>query len=209
MCRRGREGPMVGAPAGSARPPAWWAGPGRPTPPGALGLVDQGGETTVPPVEKRTYVRTLATPCALRSGAQKTRSGTGELVEGAVRHNAADMCGRFALYTPPARVARYFHATLAEGQESEHEASWNVAPTDEVLGVRDRPLKREATEGLGEKGDETREVERLLMTFRWGLIPWWSKDAKGGSRLINARRETVLTKSSFREAFEKRRIIVP
>ena len=128
------------------------------------------------------------------------------------------MCGRFALYTPPARVARYFHATLAEGQESEHEASWNVAPTDEVLGVRDRPIKREATDGTpgeatGEAkvGEETepRESERILMTFRWGLIPWWSKDAKGGSRLINARRESVLTKSSFREAFEKRRIIVP
>jgi len=119
------------------------------------------------------------------------------------------MCGRFALYTPPAKIARYFHATLAEGNQSEHEASWNVAPTDEVLGVRDRPLRREAAEGPGEKEAETREAERILMTFRWGLIPWWSKDAKGGSRLINARRETVLTKSSFREAFEKRRIIVP
>ena len=128
------------------------------------------------------------------------------------------MCGRFALYTPPARIARYFHATLAEGKESEHETSWNVAPTDEVLGVRDRPAKWEATDGTqgeatgdGKDGVETepRESERILMTFRWGLIPWWSKDTKGASRLINARRESVLTKSSFREAFEKRRIIVP
>jgi putative SOS response-associated peptidase YedK len=131
------------------------------------------------------------------------------------------MCGRFALYTPPARIARYFHSTLADGADSEHEASWNVAPTDEVLGVRDRPIRREATEGAkagatertGDKGNEAanepHESERILMTFRWGLIPWWSKDTKGASRLINARRETVLTKSSFREAFEKRRIIVP
>ena len=107
------------------------------------------------------------------------------------------MCGRFALYTPPARIARYFDAILAEGEDSEHEPSWNVAPTDEVLGVRDRPQK--------DGGDPV----RTLMTFRWGLIPWWSKDSKGGSRLINARSETVATRASFREAFKERRIIVP
>jgi len=107
------------------------------------------------------------------------------------------MCGRFALYTEPARIARYFKAGLAEGEDAIHEPSWNVAPTDEVLGVRDRPQR--------DGGDP----ERILMTFRWGLIPWWSKDAKSGSRLFNARKETVATKASFREAFAKRRIIVP
>jgi putative SOS response-associated peptidase YedK len=107
------------------------------------------------------------------------------------------MCGRFALYTEPARIARYFEASLAEGKDAEHAPSWNVAPTDEVLGVRDRPPK------------DGGPPQRTLMTFRWGLIPWWSKDTKSASRLINARRETVLTKPSFREAFEKRRIIVP
>ena len=107
------------------------------------------------------------------------------------------MCGRFALYTPPARLARYFQAALAEGTEDAYSPSWNVAPTDQVLGVRDRPDP--------DGGDPT----RLLMSFRWGLIPWWSKDAKGASRLINARNETVATKASFREAFKERRIIVP
>jgi putative SOS response-associated peptidase YedK len=106
------------------------------------------------------------------------------------------MCGRFALYTPPARLAHYFGAALGEGAEDE-QPSWNVAPTDEVLGVRDRP-----------QPDGT-DPQRLLMSFRWGLIPWWSKDSKSASRLINARSETVLTRASFREAFEKRRIIVP
>ena len=47
------------------------------------------------------------------------------------------------------------------------------------------------------------------MSFRWGLVPWWSKDAKSGSRLFNARSETVTTRASFREAFRERRIIVP
>jgi putative SOS response-associated peptidase YedK len=107
------------------------------------------------------------------------------------------MCGRFALFTPPAKIARYFGANLAEGDGGAHAPSWNVAPTDAVLGVRDRPA-----EGGG-------EPERILMTFRWGLIPWWSTDAKSGSRLFNARGETVATRASFREAFRERRIIVP
>ena len=122
------------------------------------------------------------------------------------------MCGRFALFTPPARMARYFGATLAEGTDPEHTPSWNVAPTDEVLGVRDRPV-RPAGEPEAKRPDEKRTdtatSERLLMTFRWGLVPWWSKDAKSGSRLFNARSETVATKASFREAFRERRIIVP
>ncbi len=128
---------------------------------------------------------------------------------GPVGHNAGRMCGRFALFTPPARMARYFGASLAEGVDPEHRPSWNVAPTDEVLGVRDRPARRQ---GGGTGADEDpggAEPERLLMSFRWGLIPWWSKDTTSGSRLFNARAETVATKASFREAFRERRIIVP
>jgi putative SOS response-associated peptidase YedK len=120
------------------------------------------------------------------------------------------MCGRFALYTPPARIARYFGATLAESVDGERAPSWNVAPTDPVLGVRDRPARlpeqNPQDEGVAEAGGEP---ERVLMSLRWGLIPWWSKDAKSGSRLFNARGETVATRASFREAFRERRIIVP
>ena len=125
-------------------------------------------------------------------------------------HNAARMCGRFALFTPPARIARYFEASLAEGADGEHAPSWNVAPTDSVLGVRDRParLPEQNPQQQG-PAEERGEPERILMSFRWGLIPWWSKDAKSGSRLFNARSETVATRASFREAFRERRIIVP
>ena len=117
-------------------------------------------------------------------------------------HNAARMCGRFALFTPPARIARYFEASLAEGADGEHAPSWNVAPTDSVLGVRDRParLPEQNPQQQG-PAEERGEPERILMSFRWGLIPWWSKDAKSGSRLFNARSETVATRASFREAF--------
>jgi putative SOS response-associated peptidase YedK len=127
------------------------------------------------------------------------------------------MCGRFALFTPPARMARYFGASLAEGVDSEFQASWNVAPTDPVLGVRDRPVRPSTGPSTGPGTEQEQEqeqptphgTERLLMSFRWGLIPWWSKDTKSGSRLFNARSETVATKASFREAFRERRIIVP
>jgi putative SOS response-associated peptidase YedK len=117
------------------------------------------------------------------------------------------MCGRFALYTPPANIARYFQANLAAGADAEHAPSWNVAPTDSVLGVRDRPPRPVPAEEGGEP--PAGEPERILMSFRWGLIPWWSKDAKSGSRLFNARSETVATRASFRDAFKERRIIVP
>jgi putative SOS response-associated peptidase YedK len=121
------------------------------------------------------------------------------------------MCGRFALYTPPARIARYFGATLAEDTEQDYAPSWNVAPTDQVLGVRERPPRPGPAEGGGEHAHDGADgpPERLLMSFRWGLVPWWSKDAKTGSRLFNARSETVTTKASFREAFRERRIIIP
>ncbi len=104
-------------------------------------------------------------------------------------------------------MARYFGAFLDEGTDPEHAPSWNVAPTDEVLGVRDRPV-RPAGEPE-EKRADTVTSTRLLLSFRWGLVPWWSKDAASGGRLFNARSETVATKASFREAFRERRIIVP
>jgi len=104
-------------------------------------------------------------------------------------------------------MARYFGAFLDEGTDPEHAPSWNVAPTDEVLGVRDRPV-RPAGEPE-EKPTDTVTSQRLLLSLRWGLVPWWSKDATSGGRLFNARSETVATKASFREAFRERRIIVP
>jgi putative SOS response-associated peptidase YedK len=107
------------------------------------------------------------------------------------------MCGRFALITPPARLARYFQAVLDDREEDEPHPSWNVAPTDPVLGVRARHSK------------ETGALSRTLTPFRWGLIPSWAKDAAAGNRLFNARAETVATKASFRAAFAARRILIP
>ena len=67
---------------------------------------------------------------------------------------------------------------------------YNVAPTQEVLTV--------INDGSGNHAQ----------FMRWGLIPFWAKDPKIGSRMINARAETVVEKPGFRSAFQKRRCLV-
>ncbi|MDP1821305.1 MAG: SOS response-associated peptidase [Acidimicrobiales bacterium] len=98
------------------------------------------------------------------------------------------MCGRYVSATPPDQIAAYF-ATGAP--EALLEPSYNVAPTDDVYAVL-------ADGGL-----------RHLDAFHWGLVPYWAKDAKIGSRMINARAETVATNNAFTSAFQKRRCLVP
>jgi putative SOS response-associated peptidase YedK len=77
------------------------------------------------------------------------------------------------------------------------QADYNVAPTKEIYAVVERPPK----------GEEV--AERQLRTMTWGLVPSWAKDPKIGSRMINARMETVAEKPAYRRAFEKRRAILP
>ena len=55
----------------------------------------------------------------------------------------------------------------------------------------------------------TQEEPDIIHLFRWGLIPFWSKDMKIGSKMINARIEGIEEKPAFRQAFHKRRCIVP
>ena len=100
------------------------------------------------------------------------------------------MCGRFASTTPPDKLAAYFGAEAPILGDEEISADYNVAPT------RDVPIVR------------VREDERHLDYLRWGLVPRWAKDLRIGSKMINARAETVATKNSFRSAFAKRRCIV-
>ncbi len=98
------------------------------------------------------------------------------------------MCGRYVSAAPVDDLAKYFSATTPEHAL---EANFNVAPTTEVYAVR-------ADEG-----------ERSLAAMRWGLVPFWAKDLKIGSRMINARSETVADKPAFRRAFTKRRCLLP
>ena len=71
--------------------------------------------------------------------------------------------------------------------------SWNVAPTDSLPVVR----------------NDTRAGERSLDLLRWGLVPYWAKDIKVGFSNINAKAEGIETKPAFREAFQRRRCLVP
>jgi len=81
------------------------------------------------------------------------------------------------------------------------QADYNVAPTKEVYAVLTRPPR--------EFSGAVQPAERQLRVLNWGLVPSWAKDPKIGSRMINARVETVAEKPAFRRAFEKRRAILP
>ncbi|MEM7173246.1 MAG: SOS response-associated peptidase [Pseudomonadota bacterium] len=98
------------------------------------------------------------------------------------------MCGRYTLTSPLESVQELFDFPERPNLEPRS----NIAPTQEVPAIRH-----------GQDG-----AQHLVM-LRWGLIPAWAKDAKIASRLINARSETVGEKPSFRQAFAKRRCLVP
>ena len=112
------------------------------------------------------------------------------------------MCGRFASFRSAQDVADDLAiAELAEDAE-ELPPSWNVAPTDDVRIVVERPAKSEAGPGKG-------EITRSLQVARWGLVPSWSKDPSGGARMINARVETLTDKPAFAKPLAVRRCLVP
>ena len=107
------------------------------------------------------------------------------------------MCGRYAASRNPDDLVEEFEIERLDSADLPG-PSWNVAPTDAVAAV------------LVRKGHEDPEhPERQLRAVRWGLVPSWSKDAKGAARLINARVETVAEKPAFRKAFVARRCLLP
>ena len=99
------------------------------------------------------------------------------------------MCGRFVSTSPPDELAAYFGADAVA--EAVLEPNYNVAPTQDVLAVVEA------------------DGARHLDAFFWGLIPSWAKDVKIGSRMINARAETLAEKSAFKKPFATRRCLVP
>ncbi len=98
------------------------------------------------------------------------------------------MCGRFTLTADSEAIARRFGAPPAQGGGPL--PRYNIAPTQQVITVTD---------------DGTRRLEAM----RWGLIPHWARDPKIGSRLINARAETLAERPAFREALRYRRCLIP
>lgn len=96
------------------------------------------------------------------------------------------MCGRFTTTINLEEIIRYFQIDTVTGDYS---PLYNAAPTQNV------PV------ALGKN-------PRRLVFLRWGLVPHWAKDISIGSKLINARAETLLEKPSFRDSFKKKRCII-
>lgn len=97
------------------------------------------------------------------------------------------MCGRYSLVASIDELEGRFGF---DGSDVAHSPSYNVAPTQGVLTV------------LAES------EARCAVRMRWGLIPSWAREASIGSRMINARAETVAEKPSFRTALRRRRCLV-
>ena len=98
------------------------------------------------------------------------------------------MCSRYFLDADGNVIAYTFTVPVTVGIRKR----FNIAPTQEA------PVVRVARDG-----------GRELASLRWGLVPFWAKDLKVGTRMINARSDGVETKPAFREALRQRRCIVP
>ncbi len=99
-----------------------------------------------------------------------------------------DMCGRFTQRLSSSEFARIFEARDVAERPGD---AYNVAPTQQVAAV------------------VVRDDERIVDRFRWGLVPGWADSAAIGSRMFNARAETVATSPAFRHSFRAKRCLIP
>ena len=103
------------------------------------------------------------------------------------------MCGRFVSAGSPERIAAYFDTVLPTEVVAESLGeNYNVAPTQDIYAV------------VG-----TGDGAARLDTFHWGLVPGWAKDRRIGSKMVNARAETLAEKPAFKSLFRTKRCIVP
>jgi putative SOS response-associated peptidase YedK len=98
------------------------------------------------------------------------------------------MCGRFARYSLSRELERYFNA---HPPSFEIQPNYNVAPTQEIPVI------------------VMKEDERHIKKRHWGLVPFWAKDTSIGSKMINARVETLSSKPAFKAALKHRRCLIP
>ena len=99
------------------------------------------------------------------------------------------MCGRFALATEKHLLEMLYQLELRDDLLP----AYNITPSQNIIACRISP----------EHG------KRELVTLKWGLVPFWAEDESIGSRMINARLETAAEKPSYRDAFKKRRLLIP
>jgi putative SOS response-associated peptidase YedK len=133
------------------------------------------------------------------------------------------MCGRYASARKRIELLEEFGVQRDRVAE-DLRPDYNVAPTKPVYAVltrhREQPSGaagqggqdrggKAASEQRGGESGEAAAAARELRVVRWGLVPFWAKDVSIGSRMINARAETVSEKPAFRRAFAKRRCLLP
>jgi putative SOS response-associated peptidase YedK len=123
------------------------------------------------------------------------------------------MCGRYASARKRQDLLEEFRIDR-DRVTDDLEPDYNVAPTKPVYAVLTRGQRGDgaagpAGEGAGSGPGSGQEAARELRVVRWGLVPFWAKDPSIGSRMINARVETVDAKPAFRRAFAKRRCLLP
>jgi putative SOS response-associated peptidase YedK len=98
------------------------------------------------------------------------------------------MCGRFVLLTDLRVITESFNV---QNVACEYKPGNNISPGQQIAAVI------------------RRDDQNSLVNFRWGLIPSWAKDPSIGNRMFNARAETIAEKPSFKNAFQKRRCLIP
>jgi putative SOS response-associated peptidase YedK len=97
------------------------------------------------------------------------------------------MCGRFSIMYDPEEMKDMLGLEEVPDELVPNE---NISPGDGIAVVTDA-------------------VKRKVDIFKWGLVPGWAKDISIGNKLINARAETLIEKPSFRNAFNRRRCLIP
>jgi len=103
------------------------------------------------------------------------------------------MCGRVIQSSAPIRYGIVDGMNVRDSRVHNYPPRWNGAPSQDLLVIR--------------RNNQTGELS--LDPLRWGLIPYWCQDPRGGRKPINAKCETVRTLPTFREAYRRRRCILP
>jgi len=98
------------------------------------------------------------------------------------------MCGRFVISSSYDFIKKSFAIDFTDRDIT---PNYNVCPTQHIPAVRNKNGKN------------------ILTKMHWGLVPSWAKDKSAATRMINARSETISEKPSFRNAFKKRRCLIP
>jgi putative SOS response-associated peptidase YedK len=103
------------------------------------------------------------------------------------------MCGRVIQASGPLNLAIVDGLNVRDSRITNVPRRFNAAPSQELLVIR----------------QNYQTGERSLDFLKWGLIPYWCADPKGGRKPINAKAETVATPPTFRDAYARRRCILP